>query len=68
VVDKALELAEKIADQSPLIVQMAKEAVNASFETSLAHGLQFERRLFHATFATVCYFKHHFSLYSTSFV
>jgi len=45
-------LAEKIADQSPLIVQMAKEAVNASFETPLAHGLQFERRLFHATFAT----------------
>jgi enoyl-CoA hydratase len=31
---------------------MAKEAVNRSFETSLAEGLRFERRLFHAAFAT----------------
>ena len=51
-VPKAIELADKIAEQSPLVVQMAKEAVNASFETPLSHGLQFERRLFHATFAT----------------
>jgi enoyl-CoA hydratase len=31
---------------------MAKEAVNQAFETGLAEGLRFERRLFHATFAT----------------
>jgi enoyl-CoA hydratase len=32
---------------------MAKEAVNAADETSLAEGLRLERRLFHSTFATV---------------
>ena len=31
---------------------MAKEAVNRSFETTLAEGLRFERRLFHSMFAT----------------
>jgi enoyl-CoA hydratase len=31
---------------------MAKEAVNRALETSLAEGLRFERRLFHALFAT----------------
>ncbi len=32
---------------------MCKEAVNASYETTLAQGILFERRLFHSTFATV---------------
>jgi enoyl-CoA hydratase len=31
---------------------LAKEAVNRAFETSLAEGVQFERRAFHALFAT----------------
>jgi enoyl-CoA hydratase len=31
---------------------MAKEAVNRSLETSLAEGVRFERRLFHAMFST----------------
>jgi enoyl-CoA hydratase/carnithine racemase len=31
---------------------MVKECVNAAFETSLAEGIRFERRLFHALFAT----------------
>ena len=31
---------------------MAKEAVNRAYETTLAEGIKFERRLFHATFAT----------------
>jgi enoyl-CoA hydratase len=31
---------------------MAKEAVNRAYETTLAEGVRFERRLFHATFAT----------------
>jgi len=31
---------------------MAKEAVNRAFESSLAEGVRFERRLFHSTFAT----------------
>ena len=33
-------------------VMMAKEAVNRAFETTLAEGMRFERRLFHALFAT----------------
>jgi len=32
---------------------MGKEAVNVAFESTLAQGIQFERRLFHASFATV---------------
>ncbi|CAI5446570.1 unnamed protein product [Caenorhabditis angaria] len=52
VVPEAIKLGEKIASQSPLIVQMAKEAVNKAFETTLQEGLHYERRLFHVTFAT----------------
>ncbi|CAJ0574695.1 unnamed protein product, partial [Mesorhabditis spiculigera] len=52
VLGKAIELGEKISDQSPLIVQMCKESVNKAFETTLREGLHFERRLFHTTFAT----------------
>jgi enoyl-CoA hydratase/carnithine racemase len=32
-------------------VQLAKEAVNSAFETTLNQGISFERRMFHATFA-----------------
>ena len=49
---EAMKTAEKIAGMSRPAVLMAKEAVNRAFETSLAEGLRFERRLFHATFAT----------------
>ncbi|CAJ0941610.1 unnamed protein product, partial [Mesorhabditis belari] len=52
VVNKAIELGEKIAAQSPLIVAMCKEAVNSAYEMTLREGLHFERRLFHNTFAT----------------
>ena len=38
--------------KSQPIVAMAKDAVNAAYETSLAEGLRVERRLFYATFAT----------------
>ena len=51
-VDVAVALAAKIAGHSKPIVAMAKEAVNAAFEMTLAEGVHFERRLFHATFAT----------------
>jgi enoyl-CoA hydratase len=34
------------------VAMMAKEAVNRAFETTLSEGIRFERRLFHATFAT----------------
>ena len=49
--DEALAAAAKIADFSLPSVMMAKEAVNRAFETSLAEGLRFEKRLFHSMFA-----------------
>jgi enoyl-CoA hydratase len=51
-VNEALAAAKKIASFSQPIVMMAKESVNRAFETTLAEGLRFERRLFHAMFAT----------------
>ena len=50
-VEEALKAAAKIADFSMPSVMMAKEAVNRSYETTLAEGLRFERRLFHSLFA-----------------
>ena len=49
--DEALGAALQIADFSQIAVMAAKESVNRAFETSLAEGLRFERRLFHSTFA-----------------
>ena len=51
-VEEAVKTAEAIAKLSMPIVMMAKEAVNSAYETSLAEGVHFERRLFHATFST----------------
>jgi len=51
-VDEAVKTADRIAKNSPLILKMCKEAVNKSQEMSLADGLDYERRLFHGTFAT----------------
>ncbi|MDQ0314176.1 enoyl-CoA hydratase [Amorphus orientalis] len=51
-IGEALAAAEKIADFSQPIVMMAKESVNRSYETTLAEGVRFERRLFHAMFGT----------------
>jgi enoyl-CoA hydratase len=48
---EALKAAEKIAGFSLPAVMMAKEAVNRSYETTLAEGLRFERRVFHSMFA-----------------
>ncbi|HEY1504898.1 MAG TPA: enoyl-CoA hydratase [Stellaceae bacterium] len=50
--EEALKLADKIAAQSRPAVLAAKEAVNRAFESSLAEGIRFERRLFHALFST----------------
>ncbi|MGQ3040211.1 MAG: enoyl-CoA hydratase-related protein [Brevundimonas sp.] len=49
--DEARAIAAKMASQSPLAVMANKEMVNAALETTLAHGVQFERRLFHSLFA-----------------
>jgi enoyl-CoA hydratase len=48
----AMQVAETIAGMSLPSVLVAKEAVNRAFETSLAEGIRFERRVFHALFAT----------------
>ncbi|VTO17125.1 enoyl-CoA hydratase-related protein [Brevundimonas vancanneytii] len=48
---EAKRIAEQIARQSPLAVMMNKEMVDAAFETTLAQGVLFERRLFHSLFA-----------------
>jgi enoyl-CoA hydratase len=50
--DEALRVAETIATRSLPAAMAAKEAVNTAFETTLAQGVLFERRLFHALFAT----------------
>jgi len=50
--DEAIKTAEKIASNSKLIVGLCKEAVNTAFETTLKEGNHFEKKIFHATFAT----------------
>ncbi len=50
--EDAMKTAAKIAGMSRPITLMAKEAVNRAYETTLAEGIHFERRLFHAAFAT----------------
>ncbi|OBK24114.1 enoyl-CoA hydratase [Mycobacterium asiaticum] len=49
---EAKAVANTIAQMSLPSAQMAKEAVNRAFESTLAEGLLYERRLFHSTFAT----------------
>lgn len=51
-VDSAVAMGAKIASHSKPIIAMAKEAVNAAYEMTLAEGVRFERRMFHSTFAT----------------
>ena len=50
--DEAMKLAETIAAMSLPALIAAKEAVNRAFETPLAEGIRFERRVFHMLFAT----------------
>jgi len=49
---EAIQLAKEIAQQSPIAVQLAKEAINRSFETQLDEGLAFERKNFYLAFAS----------------
>ncbi|HZY21575.1 MAG TPA: enoyl-CoA hydratase [Beijerinckiaceae bacterium] len=50
--DEALKTAGTIAAMSLPIAMMTKESVNRAYETTLAEGIRFERRVFHAMFAT----------------
>ena len=51
-VDEALKTAAAIAAMAPLAAVATKEAVNAAFETTLATGIAYERRLFHSLFGS----------------
>jgi enoyl-CoA hydratase len=50
--DEAMKCAETIAGMSLVALMVAKESVNRAFETTLSEGIRFERRTFHALFAT----------------
>lgn len=51
-VPEALEAAETISTFSRPVTMMIKESINRAYESSLSEGILFERRVFHATFAT----------------
>jgi enoyl-CoA hydratase len=51
-IEEALRTAETIASMSRAAVYAAKESVNRAYETTLSEGIRFERRVFHALFAT----------------
>jgi enoyl-CoA hydratase len=50
--DQAVAFAEEIASRAPLAVRMAKDSVNAAFETTLTEGLRAEKRNFYPLFST----------------
>jgi len=50
--DEAMKAAETIASMSLPSLMIAKESVNRAYETTLAEGIRFERRVFHSLFAT----------------
>jgi enoyl-CoA hydratase len=49
---EAMKAAQAIAEKSVPIVMMTKETINRAYETTLAEGIRFERRVFHSMFAT----------------
>ncbi len=51
-VEEAVKIAAQIASFSRPSAMMAKESINRAYETTLAEGVRFERRLFHSLFAT----------------
>ena len=50
--NEAMKVAETIASMSLPALMIAKESLNRAFETTLAEGMKFERRVFHSLFAT----------------
>jgi len=51
-VDHAVSQATKIANLSGPIIALAKDSVNAAYNTTMEQGVVYERRLFHSTFST----------------
>jgi enoyl-CoA hydratase len=50
--DMALEMAQEMSKYSLITLRSIKECINQAFETPLSEGIRFERRAFHAAFAT----------------
>ncbi|HZY12333.1 MAG TPA: enoyl-CoA hydratase [Beijerinckiaceae bacterium] len=50
-IEEALKMANTIASMSRPVVMMTKESINRAYETTLAEGIRFERRVFHSMFA-----------------
>lgn len=50
--EETIKLAEKISSHSPLTVRLAKDSVNAAYETTLSQGLRYEKKIFYGTFST----------------
>jgi enoyl-CoA hydratase len=50
-VEDAVKTAQRVAEMSRPVAMIIKECINRSYETTLAEGVRFERRLFHSTFA-----------------
>ena len=51
-VDEAISTAQKIASMSRSATMMVKDVVNRAYETTLAEGVRYERRMFQASFGT----------------
>jgi len=51
-VEESVKTASKIAGQSKFITQLCKEAINTGYNMTLDEGCHFEKRIFHATFAS----------------
>jgi len=51
-IDEVFTMAKEVANKSLVATMMTKEMVNRAYETTLAEGIRFERRLFHSMFAT----------------
>ena len=50
--DEALNLANRVAQYSPVALQLAKDSVKEAFETDLQEGLRYERKNFYTLFAS----------------
>jgi enoyl-CoA hydratase len=50
--DEAVSVASTIASMSKPVTMMITESIDRAYETTLSEGVRFERRVFHATFAT----------------
>ena len=49
---EAMQVAREMAKKGPIALRLAKEGVNKAFESTLAEGLEYERKLFYTLFAT----------------